>query len=312
LEAQKSTALQGCGPVRQLASRMESTFRESQMKRVFSLLAALAMLPALALAQSAIDPRCTQPGQQACVDWNSGLAIAIGTGAPATWAKTPAQKNISATRAARLDAARNLLELIKGINVTGSTNVQGAMVASDSVSSSIQGQLNGIRPVEQPHYFSDGSVQVKLEANLRQIVPENLYAQNGPPQPISGPIGSPAGSSVNTQSAYTGVIIDARGLGVQPAISPKVYDPQDREVYGSAYVSRDFAVSQGMVGYAKSLDSAAQSDRVKGNPAVIKAVEAKGANKADLVLSQQDADALRELAQRQTFLREARVMIVLD
>jgi len=282
------------------------------MMRALFLLVALAVLPALAWAQTAIDPRCTQAGQQACVDWNTGLAIAVGTGAPATWAKTPAQKNISATRAARLDAARNLLELIKGINVSGSTNIEGAMVANDTVQSSIQGQLNGIRPVEAPRYFSDGSVQVKLEANLRQIVPETLYASSGPPQPISSPYGSPAGSALNPESAYTGVVIDARGTGVQPAISPKVYDPQDREVYGSAYVSREFAVSQGMVGYAKSVDSATQSDRVKGTPAVIKAVQAKGANKADLVVSQTDADALRALAQRQTFLREARVMIVLD
>jgi hypothetical protein len=67
-----------------------------------------------------------------------------------------------------------------------------------------------------------------------------------------------------------------------------------------------------MVGYAKSMEQARQSDRVQGNPAVVKAVEAKGANKADLVLSQADADALRTLAQQQTFLREARVMVVLD
>ena len=282
------------------------------MMRALPLLLALAVLPALAWAQQAIDPRCTQPGQQACVDWNAGVAIAIGTGAPASFAKTPAQKNITATRAARLDAARNLLEMIKAINISSSTNIQGAMVASDSVSTSIEGQLNGIRPVEAPRYFSDGSVQVKLEANLRQIVPEQLYAASGPPQAIAGPFGSPAGSALSTEAAYTGLVIDARGTGVQPAMSPKVYDPQDREVYGSAYVSRDFAVSQGMVGYAKSVDAAGQSDRVKGNPAVIKATSAKGANKADLVISQQDADALRALAQKETFLREARVMIVLD
>jgi hypothetical protein len=60
------------------------------------------------------------------------------------------------------------------------------------------------------------------------------------------------------------------------------------------------------------MEQARQSDRVQGNPAVVKAVEAKGANKADLVLSQADADALRTLAQQQTFLREARVMVVLD
>jgi hypothetical protein len=284
------------------------------MNRALCLLAMLLLVPALTWAQAtgSIDPRCTQAGTQACVDWTNGLAIAIGTGAPATWAQTAAQKNISATRAARLDAARNLLELIKGINLTAASNVQGAMVANDQVSSSIQGRLNGIRPVEAPRYFSDGSVQVKLEANLREVVPEELYAQAGPPQPIGAPTGSPAGSALNTQAAYTGLIIDARGTGVQPAMAPKIYDPQNREVYGSAYVSREFAVSQGMVGYAKSVEQASQSDRVKGNPAVVKAVKAEGANKADLELSQSDADALRTLAQQQTFLREARVMIVLD
>jgi len=284
------------------------------MNRAFCLLAVLVFLPAMAWAQGTLDARCTQQGQQACIDWTNGIAIAIGQGAPATWAKTPAQKNISATRAARLDAARNLLEMIKGINLTSSSNIQGAMVASDVVQSSIQGRLNSIRPVDRPKYFSDGSVQVKLEANLRQVVPENLYVeQTGPPRQIEAPTSPPpAGGAVNPGAAYTGLIIDARGTGVQPAMSPKVYDPQQREVYGSAYVSREFAVSQGMVGYAKSVEAAAQTDRVKGNPAVVKAVEAKGANKADLVISQGDADALRALAQQETFLRDARVMIVLD
>jgi hypothetical protein len=284
------------------------------MIRAFRLLAVLAFLPALVWAQDSIDPRCTQQGQTACVDWSSGLAIAVGTGAPASWAKTPAQKNISATRAARLDAARNLLELIKGINVTASTNVQGAMVASDTVQSSIEGRLASIRPVGQPRYFSDGSVQLKLEASLREVVPENVYleGQSGPPRELGGPLGPTTGSAISPQAAYTGLIIDARGTGVQPALSPKIYDPQDREVYGSAYVSREFAVSQGMVGYAKSVDAARATDRVQGNPAIVKAVQAKGANKADLVISQSDADALRTLAQQQTFLREARVMVVLD
>lgn len=285
------------------------------MKRALCLLALLAVLPALAWAQtpsSTIDPRCTQQGQQACVDWTNGLAIAIGMGAPASWARTPAQKNISATRAARLDAARNLLEMIKGINLTASTSVKNAMVESDEVSTSIQGRLNSIRPVEAPRYFSDGSVQVKLEANLRQVVPEQLYTQPGPPKPIEPPTEVTPGSQLSSQAAYTGLIIDARGTGVQPAMSPKVYDPQDREVYGSAYVSRQFAVSQGMVGYAKSIEQATQNDRVKGNPAIIKAEKASGPNRTDLVISQSDADTLRALAQKETFLRDARVMIVLD
>lgn len=284
------------------------------MNRALIAIGLLFLLPGFAWGQGAVDARCTQAKEQACVDWNNGLAIAIGTGAPASWARTAAQKNISATRAARLDAARNLLELLKGINLTGSTNVENAMVASDTVSTSIKGRLHGIRPVERPRYFSDGSVQVKLEAQLRQIIPENLYmdSQQGPPRELGAPTGASGASALNTGGAFTGLIIDARGTGVQPAMSPKVFDEEGREIYGSAFVSREFAVSQGMAGYVKSIEAARKTDRVKGNPAVVKALEAKGANQADLVLSRADADALRRITQGQNFLREARVMIVLD
>ena len=280
---------------------------------VFLALLAAWMYPTGALGQGVIDPRCTQPNEQACVDWTNGLAIAIGTGAPATWAKSAAQKNLRATRAARLDASRNLLELVKGINLTASTSVQGAMVGNDTIQSSIQGRLHGIRPVEKPRYFSDGSVQLKLEARLREIIPEELYAApQGPPQLLGAPTGSSAGSALAGGSAYTGLIINAQGTDVRPAMSPKVFDEQGREVYGSAYVSREFALSQGMVGYVKSVEAASQTDRVKGNPALIRALKSSGANQADLVISQADADALRTMSQQQTFMREARVMIVLD
>ena len=66
------------------------------------------------------------------------------------------------------------------------------------------------------------------------------------------------------------------------------------------------------MGYAKDINAATANDRVKGNPLLIKALEAKGANKADLVIDQADADALRQIAQGQNFMRESRVMIVLD
>lgn len=256
-----------------------------------------------------IDARCTKPDDRACIDWERQVAIAVGTGAPASWAQNAAQKNISAERAARLDAARNLLELIKGVALTSDSTISQSMVANDAVNTSIQGELNSIRSVDRPKYFSDGSVQVKLEASLRQVVPAELYA--GPPRELGAPAPA-AGSSVSTSTSYTGLVVDARGLGVNPAMSPKVYDPDGREVYGSAFVSRDFAVSQGIVGYVKSVEAAQQTDRVKGNPAVVKAIEAKGPNKADLVVSKDDAERLRTLSQQQTFLREARVLIVVD
>jgi len=286
------------------------------------MLLAAAAAPRLAGAQGLpppppgqpVDNSCTTPNDRACVDWTRQVAIAVGMGVPAGFATTAGQKNVTALRAARLDAARNLLELIRGVNISSDSSLQQAMVSSDQVRTSIEGALNGIREVGNPKYYSDGSVQVRLEANLRQVIPPELYLG---PQEIAGPNAPPAGappapSNVTASAVYTGLIIDGRGTGVTPCMSPKIYDPEGKEVYGSAYVSRDFAISQGIVGYVKSVDQARESDRIKGNPALVKAVSAKGPSKSDLVLSKEDSETLRTLSQQQTFMREARVMIVLD
>jgi len=256
-----------------------------------------------------VDARCTTPNDRACIDWTRQVAIAVGMGVPASFATTAGQKNVTALRAARLDAARNLLELIRGVNITSDSSLQQAMISSDQVRTSIEGSLNSIREVGNPKYFSDGSIQVRLEASLRQVIPPDLYL--GAPTQIGGPASS-APSTVSGAAVYTGLIVDGQGTGVTPAMSPKIYDPDGNEVYGSAYVSREFAISQGIVGYVKTVDQARETDRVKGNPAIVKAISAKGPSKSDLVISKEDAATLRDLAKQQTFLREARVMIVLD
>lgn len=268
--------------------------------------------PMALLAQSGIEVACTTPDETACIDWNKGVAYAVGIGAPPPGAG--AASNPMARRAAKIDGARNLLELIQGVNLDSSTTLKNAMAESDTVTVSINGVLKSLREVGKPKYFSDRTIQVKVSASLRAVIPpELLYGESGgAPRLLEAPGSMPSGSMINPGVSYSGLIIDARGTGVLPAMSPKIYDPDGREVYGSAYVSREWAVSQGVVGYVKSIDAAKSDDRVKGSPVVIKAVEATGANKADLVISKADADTIRAIAQRQNFLSEGRVMIVLE
>lgn len=256
-------------------------------------------------AKGSPDSKCLETTSTGCIDWNKGYAIGVGFG------KGP--NRMMAERIAQLIAQRNLLEIIKGVNLNSSTTVKNSALESDIIRTQISGRLQGLVPVDKTRFYSDGSIGVKYKASLFAIVPEKAYrARSGPPKELEAPREPAAGSSLNSNAAYTGLIIDARGTGVRPAMSPKVFDPRGREVYGSAYVSREFATSQGMMGYVKSLDAARETDRVKGNPAVIKALAAKGANKADLVISQADADALRVMSRQQTFLKESRVMVVLD
>lgn len=108
----------------------------------------------------------------------------------------------------------------------------------------------------------------------------------------------------------TGVVIDARGLGLRPALLPKIIDPQGQELYVGQVVTRTNAVEQGVAGYAKDVNAAANNFRVTDNPVIVLGLRAAGAVRTDIVLNQADAQALRELSRKGDFLQYCRVIIV--
>jgi hypothetical protein len=108
------------------------------------------------------------------------------------------------------------------------------------------------------------------------------------------------------------MVVDARGLQARPAMAPKVLDENGKEVYGSMNVDKEFAVQQGMSGYARDLTAAQSNPRVTNNPVSVKGVKTEGPGRADIVISNADADKIRGAAENMTFLKKCRVMIVLD
>jgi len=112
--------------------------------------------------------------------------------------------------------------------------------------------------------------------------------------------------------AYTGLVIDARGLGVKPAMAPKVVSEGGQEVYGFSVVDRNWVIQQGMAGYSKDLPAAQAHERVTDRPVTLKAKAVAGANKTDVVISTADAEMLLASGSHLAFLEKARVMLVVD
>jgi hypothetical protein len=137
-------------------------------------------------------------------------------------------------------------------------------------------------------------------------------AEPGKPEPPQPPVAPPQSQpSVAFQGGVaTGLVIDGRGLGLRPALLPKVLDPRGQEIYVGQVVTRTNAVEAGVAGYAKDVNAAANNFRVTDNPAVIKGVQAAGAARTDVVLGQADAQMLRDLSRRGDFLQNCRVIIV--
>ena len=244
------------------------------------------------------------------VDWVNRVVKVKGIGAGP---EGPNQRPM-AIRAAKQVALRDALELIKGMSLNSQTTVANSMVQSDLISTSISGFVKGFQFEPNPHYMSDGTVEIEVSMPIdgNNGVGSALFGGDvnmiaeKPTATFSGSVGGSGG-------ACTGLIIDAKGLAIKPALMPKVLSEADKEIYGSAWVTRDFAVKFGMCGYAKNLDNAKQLvDRIGKNPCVVKGIKASGANKADIVISNQDALTVQGAAKSQNFLAECRVIVIID
>ncbi len=265
---------------------------------------AFLMVGAMVWAQGEV----VQQFDQGSINWSTGKVVAVGIGAPPSKPANMAQARAMARRAAITVARRNLLEISQGVQVDSMTLVKDFTVRSDIIRTSVQGVVRNAQVIDTA-YMSDGSVEVTMVMSLGGEFANVIL----PPPPVGTEFPMPPpGTEMPTSQVYTGMVIDARGLGARPAMAPKIVDESGKEIYGSAMVNREFAVQQGMVGYAKDLSAAQGNNRVTDRPVTIKALRTSGAAKCDVVISDSDAAKLTSAAENLSFLQKCRVMVVLD
>ncbi len=247
-------------------------------------------------------------GSSGKVDWTTGVITAVGIGAPPAQPANAAQARAMAERAAQVVAYRNLLEAIKGVRLDSTTTVENFMVTSDVIKTEVSGIIQGAMVMDKK-YMSDGSVEVTVGMKLTGALADALLPKGPltPPTPLTGT------PTPGTQGQlYTGLIVDARGLGARPAMAPKIMNEEGKEVYGSAWISRDFAVREGMVGYLKDPAQAQTNPRVTDKPLTVKALKVSGDARVDLVISNSDAVSLHSASQNLSMLEKCRVIILVD
>lgn len=246
----------------------------------------------------------TSVGSSGKIDWTTAVITAVGIGAPPANPANPAQARAMSERAAQVVAYRNLLEAVKGVRVDSQTTVENFMVSSDVIRTQVSGFVQGAMIMDKK-YMSDGSVEVTVGMKLTGALAEQLLPKTPPAAPMSIAPGA-------SGQAFTGLIVDARGLGARPAMAPKVLNEEGKEVYGSAWINRDWAVREGMVGYLKDPAQAQQNPRVTDKPLVVKAIKTTGDARVDMVISNADAAMLQGATQNLSFLEKCRVIILVD
>jgi hypothetical protein len=111
---------------------------------------------------------------------------------------------------------------------------------------------------------------------------------------------------------YTGLIVDARKLGLRPALIPKIMNEKGELVYSSRSVEQQELIRMGLVGYATDVNAAARNRRVTAEPYVVSGLHATGEKKTDVVISNQDAQIVLTTAPYTGYLKNGRVMVVYD
>ena len=257
------------------------------------------------------------------VNYGDRTIQAIGIGFIPENVINAGQARRSAMRIAKQDALRQLIEIVNGVNVTSETTVSGSMF-DDVIKTQVQGAIRGARRVGEPKYLSDTSVEITYEVKMADISRVLLpMAERAPTLKFEDvTVGNTVSeSSASSESAskptkksggVTGIIIDGSGLGLRPAMAPRILNQSGSVVYGPGQYSRDYAASNGVVGYSKSLDKAKEDPRVQGNPLVIRASSTSGASAADMVVSNADAGKIARADGTAGLLGNCRVMFVLD
>lgn len=244
------------------------------------------------------------------VNWDKGVIQATGFGAPPQMT-SPQQATYMAKRAAVVDAYRNLAEAINGVQVDSETTVQNFQVSNDIIHSKVTALVRGASIIKEQQ-FPDGTYQVVMQVNL--------YGSNSLAQAIQDPNPLPAQPFPQPTSyqpvttigqGYTGLVVDARGLGLERCMSPLIYSESGVIVYGNKYVDSTTVVNRGMVDYAATSEAIVEAEtglsRGGSMPLLVKAIAVKDFSR-NVVISDVDADRILAINAKNQMLRNLAVV----
>jgi hypothetical protein len=241
------------------------------------------------------------------INWSRGVIQAKGIGIPPKEVSGKTNPRSEALTNAELDAFQKIFEIAKEVRIDGATVVGNTALLDNAILSKIENMAKNAKVVRK-EYLTDGTVKIGMEMNLR-----GGFAQLVLPKEIKSLDSiTPMTMIKSSQQTFTGLVVDARGLDVRPVMVPKIIDENDQEVYGSAFVSREYAVQRGMSGYGKDLEKIIHNRRVADHPLVVKGLKAVGLGRSEIVISNADASKLKSTSENLSFLKRCRVMIVVD
>lgn len=241
------------------------------------------------------------------IDWSTGKVTAIGKASP-KGNKDGANKSVPGS--AQADASRNIIQILKQIKIRKTLTVGQYASQNDIILAGIEKTARDAVITKQ--YFTSAlDVEIEIETSigggfLQLVLPDDIrqISKINAEKPMSPNQGM-------ENIPYTGLIIDARGLELEPALYPTIVSEQGNEIYSSLFISREFAVQYGVCSYVCSMDKAIREKRIGPHPLIFKALRKSSNENASVVISMADTKRIEKATERHIFLKECRVIIVM-
>lgn len=259
-----------------------------------------------------------EPKNGGSIDWTGGIVTAVGQGLPPeepSGIAGASEVKAQVLASAHYNARRNLFELLNSIRVDTHTLVKDMASRTSQVETKLREMAAGAEEVEVgdgPR--RDGAIAVKLQMSLyagfaqmvlpRGIIPIDAVKSVQTPPPVAG--------ETVAKPIFTGLVVDARNVVAAPALAPRIVDENGQEVYGAAFASRDFAVQYGMSSYVTDIAGIDGSPRLGKRPLIVRGIKTIGPGHSDIVIGNASAAKLRKYSEHLAFLRECRIVIVLN
>jgi len=263
----------------------------------------MAVLGLLVIASSAAaqfwstEPRVTETLSHGQVDWTDGLVLSRDSATSAARRGAGVATMQAATQAAR----QGLLRLVDQVRFDATQMLGQTVRQAEAPRRELEALVTRATVVETR--YSPGGV---VETVVQLPFAGQLTALFFPAVSSVAPDGEP-----RSEAVHTGVVIDARGLAIQPALFPKIVDEHGQALYAPESVDREAAVQQGYVAYAKAFDQAPAQARIGEHPLVLRALRVAGETRVDLVLSDAEATRIRDYTATRRLVRQCRVLIVM-
>ena len=219
------------------------------------------------------------------------------------------EKNLKFSKGeARSRARENLLDLIKLVHFDSRT-VGEIMVVDKLIESRIETLVGSAYQQGEIEYLERNEVAIALAINMSGLAEILIDASGYMSEGVAQSTYLMTRAATPKSERTSGIVIDARNIYHIPAMVPKVFNEDEKLVYGPRYYTRSRSVNRGPMGYAHSMEDGNVRRRVGNNPLLVEAITSN--DDINLTISNLDAERIRDAEKRFGLLTNCKVLVLL-